>query len=113
MISVGGPQSAVEAEAKKKFITEKEIREIIDSPSLTLKELRLVKAKIRDLLEFYDRIISSITATLKTVETSNISNSFKQDKYVKGHEKELSQAKNEKSKIRRYLSRIDSMIDSK
>ena len=60
-VSVGGPQSQLEAEAKKKLITEREIKAVLENDS-TSKELRLVKAKMRELLEFYDRIIKSLSS---------------------------------------------------
>ena len=38
-VSVGGPQSQLEAEAKKKLITEREIKAVLENDS-TSKELR-------------------------------------------------------------------------
>ena len=43
-VSVGGPQSQLEAEAKKKLITEREIKAVLENDS-TSKELTLVKAQ--------------------------------------------------------------------
>ena len=112
-VSVGGPQSQLEAEAKKKLITEREIKAVLENDS-TSKELRLVKAKMRELLEFYDRIIKSIDATIKGVKSkSQLSYQEKKDRYLITQERELSQAKSEKSKFRRYLKKIeDKLVES-
>lgn len=112
-VSVGGPQSQLEAEAKKKLITEREIKAVLENDS-TSKELRIVKAKTRELLEFYDRIIKSIDATIKGVKSkSQLSYQEKKDRYLITQERELSQAKAEKSKFRRYLKKIeDKLVES-
>lgn len=109
-LKLGGPQSEIEAAAKKKLITEKELKEILNS-EFTTKELRQAKAKLRELLEFYDRIIQSVDATVKVVKSkSQLSYQEKKDRYLIMQEKELSQAKSEKSKFRRYLKKINELL---
>lgn len=110
-LKLGGPQSEIEAAAKKKLITERELKEILMSVSTT-KELRQTKAKLRELLEFYDRIIQSVDATVKVVKSkSQLSYQEKKDRYLIMQEKELSQAKSEKSKFRRYLKKINDLLN--
>lgn len=109
-VQVGGPSSEIEAEAKKKLITEKEIKAVLsnDTPP---KELRQAKAKMRELLDFYDRIIRSIDVTVRTVKTKHqLTYQEKQERYLIQQEKELSQAKAEKAKFRRYLKNIDERL---
>lgn len=109
-VQVGGPQSALEAEAKKKLITEKEIKAILSNDTAP-KELRKAKARMRELLDFYDRIIRSIDVTVRTVKAKpQLSYKEKQDRYLIQQEKELSQAKAEKTKFRRYLKSIDEKL---
>lgn len=109
-VSVGGPQSEIEAEAKRKLITEREIKSVLESET-TPKELRQTKAKMRELLEFYDRIIRSIDATVKGVKAkTQLSYQEKKDRYLITQERELSQAKAEKSKFRRYLKKIEDKL---
>jgi len=109
-ISVGGPKSEIEAEAKKKLITEKEIRFVLESPTSSQKDLRLIKTRIREILDFYDRIIASLSLTIKNVQSSQISQKFKQEKYIANQERDLTQAKNEKAKFRRFLGIINSKL---
>ena len=111
-VTVGGPQTELEAEAKKKLISEKEIKlvllDINDS-----KELRKTKNRIRELLSFYERIIKSIDITVKNVKAqTQISYKEKESKYLNYQEKELSTAKAEKSKFRRYLKKVISKLDT-
>ena len=109
---VGGPQSQIEAEAKKKLISEKEIKLAIEFETNS-KELRHIKTRIRELLDFYDRIIRSIDITVKNINSSSqLSMKYKNDKYLTQHEKDLSQAKVEKSKFRRYLKQIELKIET-
>jgi len=106
-ISVGGPQSEMEAEAKKKLITKKEIETILSSDTSS-KDLRRAKARMRELLDFYGRIIKSIDATVRSVKSkTNLTYEQKQERYLIQQEKELSQAKTEKAKFRRYLKKIE------
>ncbi len=110
-IKLGGPQSEIEAAAKKKLITEKEIKIILDS-ELSSKELRVAKVKLRELLDFYDRIIQSIDSTVKVVKSkSQLTYQEKKDRYLITQERELSQAKSEKSKFRRYLKKINLLLN--
>ena len=110
-IQVGGPQSELEAEAKRKLITEKEIKAILSNDTAP-KELRKAKARMRELLDFYDRIIRSIDVTVRTVKAKpQLTERQKQDRYLIQQEKELSQAKAEKTKFRRYLKSIDDKLD--
>jgi len=105
--SIGGPQSELEAEAKKKLITEKEIKEVLSSETPP-KDLRRAKARMRELLDFYDRIIRSIDATVRTVKANaTLTHEQKQDTILIRHAKELSQAKAEKAKFRRYFKQIE------
>jgi len=109
-INVGGPQSEIEVEAKKRFITEKEIKIVLtlNSP----KELRKVKSKLMDLLDFYNRIINSIDYSIKSINSNKVlTHKQKKDMYLNTQEKELSQAKLEKSKLRRYLNKINSQLN--
>lgn len=109
-IDVGGPQSEIEAAATKKLITEKEIKAILASDA-TPKKLRQTKARMRELLDFYDRIIRSIDVTVKKVNSkTQLSFQQKQDRYLNQQEKDLSQAKAEKSKFRRYLKKIEDKL---
>lgn len=109
-ISVGGPQSEIEAEAKKKLITEKEIKYVL-SNDVTSKELRKAKARMRELLDFYDRIIKSVDATVRSVKAkSQLTYQQKKDRYLNQQERDLSQAKSEKIKFRRYLKKIDTKL---
>jgi hypothetical protein len=106
-VSVGGPQSEIEAAAKKKLITEKEIRYVLENNSPP-KELRIAKARMRELLDFYDRIIKSIDVTVRSVKSkAQLTHKQKHDRYLNQQEKELSTAKAEKSKFRRYLRKIN------
>jgi hypothetical protein len=110
IVNVGGPKSEIEAEATKKFITEKEIKSILAGES-NQKILRQTKSRIRELLDFYDRIIRSIDVTIKTVKSSTqLSHQQKNDKYLNQQEKELSRAKSEKAKFRRYLHTITTSL---
>ena len=112
-ISVGGPKSQIEAEAKKKLITEKEIQHALEQDTKP-KELRLVKARMRELLDFYDRIIKSIDVTVKTVKSKpQLTNREKHDMYLFHQERELAKAKAEKSKFRRYLKKIEVLLGEK
>ena len=111
-VQVGGPQSELEAEAKRKLITEKEIKAILSNDTAP-KELRKAKARMRELLDFYDRIIRSIDVTVRTVKSkTQLTYHEKQDRYLIQQEKELSQAKAEKAKFRRYLKNIDDKLSN-
>lgn len=111
-IKLGGPQSEIEAAAQRKLIKEKDIKEILSNDSISLKELRSCKIQIRELLEFYDRIILSIDATVKTVKSkTQLTYQEKKDRYLIMQERELSQAKSEKSKFRRYLKKVNDRLD--
>ena len=110
---MGGPQSEIEAAARKKLVNEKEIKVILENKQSTPKELRQLKNKIRELLDFYDRIIRSIDITIKSIKSDNrLSYEQKQDRYLKQQEKEMSQAKSEKSKFRRYLHQVEDKIST-
>lgn len=109
-VQVGGPTSEIEAAAKKKLITEKEIRVILSS-NTPPKELRVAKARMRELLDFYDRIIKSIDVTVRSVNSkTQLTYKEKHDRYLIQQEKELSQAKAEKTKFRRYFKQIESRL---
>jgi molecular chaperone DnaK (HSP70) len=111
IVSVGGPQSEIEAEAQKKLITEREIKVVLEDSEITPKELRKTKARMQELLSFYDRIIRSIHQTIKTVESkTQLSQQQKEDRYLITQKKELSQAKAEKSKFRRYLKKVNDKL---
>lgn len=114
-ISVGGPSSEIEAEALKKLITEKELKQILSSKDSNKKDFERTKTKLRDLISFYDRIIKSIQTTIATVNSkTQLSYKQKNDLYLKNQEKELAQAKRERSKFRRYLQQLNERInDSK
>ncbi len=107
-IKVGGPASELEAEAQKKLITEKEIKAVLNMTLFCRKDIQKTKVKLQELLAFYDRIIRSIDITVRTVKSKNqLSYQQKQNLYLINQEKELSQAKAEKSKFRRYLKKIN------
>lgn len=109
-VSVGGPKSEIEAEAKRKLINEKEIKAILAS-TVTRVELNRAKTKLNELLGFYDRIIKSVHATIKTVNNKDqLSHKQKNDLYIKNQEKELAQAKREKSRFRKYLRDINDKL---
>lgn len=109
-VSVGGPASEIEAEALRKLITEKEIKQSL-SYTKSRQELEKTKVKLRELLGFYDRILRSIQATIKTVNgKQQLTQKTKDDMYLKNQEKELAQAKREKSKFRRYLQQLNDKI---
>lgn len=111
MITVGGPQSEIEAEARKKLITEREMKSIL-SNGTSSKDLRQAKSRMRELLSFYDRIITSIDLTVRSVKSKpQLSQQQKQHRYLNKQEKELAQAKIEKSKFRRYLKKINDKLD--
>jgi len=112
-VSVGGPTSELEAESKKKLITEKEIKQSLSKNS-SRQELESVKIRLRELLSFYDRILRSIQATIKTVNgKTQLTQQTKDNMYLKNQEKELAQAKREKSKFRRYLGQLNDTLDKK
>lgn len=106
---VGGPTSEMEVEAKKKFITERDIKKILDNAPP--KELRRAKARIRDLLDFYERIIKSIDVTVRSVNAkTQLTYSQKKERYLKQQMKDLSRAKAEKTKFRRYLKSVTTQL---
>lgn len=110
-VKLSGPTSEIEAAAKKKHITEKELKEIISSsPSRQI--LNSTKAKLQELLSFYDRIIASINSSINSIgKKRQLTHTQKKDLYLDNHEKDLAQSKKEKMKFRRYLQQINSMID--
>ena len=111
-VSVGGPSSEIEAEAMRKLITEKEVKKSL-SENISRQDLERVKVRLRELLSFYDRILRSIQSTIKTVNGKHqLTQKDKDDKYLKNQEKELAQAKREKSKFRRYLQQLNDKISS-
>lgn len=106
-VRVGGANSEIEAAAKKRLINEKEIKLVI-TDHLDPKALRIVKTRIRELLDFYDRIISSIEHTIKTISRETSLTQLQKKKLVLDkQEKELSQAKSEKNKFRKYLKTVE------
>lgn len=109
-VSVGGPKSEIEAEAQRKLINEKELKSLLDgTPSRS--ELSRAKTRLNELLSFYDRIIKSVHATINTVNKKDqLTHKQKNDLYIKNQEKDLAQAKREKSKFRRYLSKLNDKI---
>lgn len=109
-VSVGGPKSEIEAEAKRKLINEKEIKDLLENETRR-SELTKAKSRLHELLGFYDRIITSIHATINNVnKKEQLTYKQKNDLYIKTQEKELSQAKREKSKFRRYLKSLNEKI---
>lgn len=109
-VSVKGPSSEIEAEAQRKLIKERDITDVLSSKS-TRQELERVKTKLRELLSFYDRIINSVHATIRQVKTKHQLSQREQKNYLTNQEKELAQAKREKSKFRRYLQKINTKLD--
>lgn len=96
---------------KKKLITEKEIKAILES-DVSPKKLRIVRSRIRELLDFYDRIIKSIDLTIRNVKSNKkLSNQQKQIRYLNQQERDLSQAKLEKSKLRRHFKKINEKLN--
>lgn len=110
-VRLGGPNSEIEAAAKKKHITEKELKEII-SGNVNRQEITRTKSRLQDLLAFYDRIIASINTSINSInKKQQLTHTQKKDLYLVNHEKDLAQAKKEKSKFRRYLQNINSLLD--
>ena len=109
-VRVGGPNSEIEAEAKKKLITEKRIKEIL-SQNPSKHDLDLLKVTIWDLTQFYERIIQSINHTIRMVKSKTQMTYLEQKKYIQSQEKELSQAKREKSRLRKYLKVLNEKLD--
>ena len=111
-VSVGGPASEIEAEARRKHVTEKEIKQALSS-STSKQEMKRVKTRLIELLSFYDRILKSIQATIKIVKSkSQLSQKEKDELYLKNQEKELAQAKREQSRYRRYLRQLNDKINT-
>jgi len=109
-VSVSGPSSEIEAEAQRKLINEKEIRLLLDG-NPTRNELSRAKTRLNELLHFYDRIIKSVHATINTVNKKDqLTHKQKNDLYIKNQEKDLAQAKREKSKFRRFLKNMNAKI---
>lgn len=110
MIKVNGPKSEIEAEALKKLISEKELKQILSSPE-DKDSLRRAKVRLLDLISFYDRIIKSINVTITSVDKNKgLDNSFKKNTYLVKQEKDLYKAKSERLKFRKYLADINSLI---
>lgn len=110
-VTVGGPATQIEAEALKKLISEREIKKILDSNPNRI-ELQKTKVQLQELLGFYERIMKSIDATIrKFANNKQITLKQKRDMYLIQQEKELAQAKREKSKFRRYLQKINTELD--
>ncbi len=109
-VSVKGPTSEIEAEANRKLIKEKDITTVLSNNS-SRQELDRVKVRLRELLTFYDRIINSVHATIRQVKAKPQLSQADQKNYLKNQEKELAQAKREKSKFRRYLQKINTRLD--
>lgn len=106
MIRVSGPNSEIEVEARKKLLNEKELKQILSSTATT-QTLRSTKIKLVDLLGFYDRIIGSIAASLTNLRKKPI-NTVKDQ--ILRQEKDMSAAKVEKSKFRRYMVKLDELL---
>lgn len=109
-VSVKGPTSEIEAEANRKLIKERDITTVLSTNS-SRQELDRVKVRLRELLTFYDRIINSVHATIRQVKSKTQLSQPEQKHYLKNQEKELAQAKREKSKFRRYLQKINTRLD--
>ena len=112
-IKVSGPSSEMEAEANKKLISEKEIKSTLSNNNLKKQDLNKVKNKIRDLINFYDRIIRSISHTLNMLEKKNdMRISIEKNKYYNTQKRDLNQAKRERSKFKRYLNDLNEKINT-
>lgn len=109
-VSVKGPASEIEAEASRKLIKERDITSVL-SGSSSRQELESTKVKLRELLTFYDRIINSVHATIRQVKSKSQLSQKQSKDYLINQEKELAQAKREKSKFRRYLQKINTALD--
>ena len=112
MVKVGGPNSELEAEASKKYISEKEIIKVLDNiDGYSKKELERVRNKARELVYFYDRIIRSLGINIRNIEkTKKLSYKEKKDKFLEKQEKDLSQAKRERSRIKRHLKILNEYL---
>ena len=109
-VSVKGPTSEIEAEASRKLIKEKEITAILSGNS-SRQEIESTKVKLRELLTFYDRIINSVNSSIRTIKSKpQLSHKERKDYLIK-QDKELAQAKREKSRFRRYLQKINLALD--
>ena len=109
-ISVNDANSEIEAEAQRRLINEKEIKHLLENnPSKS--ELMRAKSKLNELLAFYERIIKSIHTTINSVKKrEQLTYRQKQDMYIKNQEKDLAQARREKSKFRRYFKTINEKL---
>lgn len=111
-ITVNGPQTEIEYEAQKKLITEKEIKAVLLDETSIANDLRRSRVRLKELLNFYDRIIRSIDLTIRSIsDNKQLTQQQKQIKYLNQQERELSKAKSEKSKFRRYLKQIDDKLN--
>lgn len=109
-VSVKGPASELEAEASRKLIKEKEITAILSGNS-SRQELERTKVRLRELLTFYDRIITSVNSSIRTIKSKTQLSQKEQKDYLISQAKELAQAKREKSRFRRYLQKINLSLD--
>jgi len=112
MVKVGGPKSLLEYEASKKYISFKELEEIINSNNISKEKLLQTKQKANELLKFYNRIIQSANTTLKMLEKKqNVDYFFKKRNLVSKQEKEISKAKSEKYKLSKLIKLLDEKIN--
>ena len=106
MIKLSGPSSLIEAEAKRKILSPKDIKKIIQQNNK--KELQRTKSNILETLQFYDRTIKSINTTIKQIEKSNADYITKKNK-IQQQQKELHIAKKEKHIYQKLLKEIENI----
>ena len=110
-IFLGGADSAMDAEAKKKYLSEKDLNEILSNSNSTRLKLQQSRNNLYDRIKFYDRIIMSINKTIQMVSKKTVmSHSDKKDNYYDQHDKELVQAKKERLRLKNLLKLFDEKI---
>jgi len=110
-VKVSGPKSLLEYEAKKKYITFKEIEVAINS-DYSKEKLLQIKQRAYELLNFYKRIIQSANTTLKMLEKKqNIDYFYKKRNLVAKQEREVNKAKSEKYKLSKLIKKLEEKIN--
>jgi hypothetical protein len=111
-VKVSGPNSLLEYEAKKKYISFKEIEEAINSSTLSKEKLLQIKQRAYELMNFYKRIIQSANTTLKMLEKKqNVDYFFKKRNLISKQEREVNKAKSEKYKLAKLIKKLEEKIN--
>jgi len=105
-VKLKGPASQLEAEARKKFITEKQIKEVIDNPKNKTEVDRTI-TRLNELLSFYDRLVKSLNSSLTMLnKKQNLDVQLKKKHFLQKQERDLHQAKRERHKFKNYLLKL-------